>query len=57
LPFGEGIFRFSSPRQAAKALAAVNADYEKHCCAAREIVETYYDAREIAERILHLALV
>src|SRR5262249_4326664 len=56
LPFGEGIFRFSTPRGAAEALATVNADYNKHCRAAREIAETHFDARKTAERILNVAL-
>jgi hypothetical protein len=37
-------------------LAAVNADYGKHCRAAREIAEAYFDARETAARILDVAL-
>jgi hypothetical protein len=56
LPFGDGILRFSTAEEAADALAAVNADYEHHCRSAREIAETYFDAREIAERILNAAL-
>ncbi|SCL32254.1 hypothetical protein GA0070624_4429 [Micromonospora rhizosphaerae] len=56
LPFGKGIFRFSTPYEAAEALATVNADYETHCLAAREIAETYFDARQTAERILNIAL-
>jgi hypothetical protein len=56
LPSGEGILQFSSPAEAAAALAAVNADYERHCQSAREIAETYFDARQIAERILNVAL-
>jgi hypothetical protein len=56
LPFGDGILRFSTPEQAADALAAVNADYERHCRSAREIAETYFDARQIAEGILNVAL-
>jgi hypothetical protein len=56
LPNGEGMFRFSTIEEAADALAAVNADYERHCRAAREIAETYFDARQVAERILSTAL-
>ena len=56
LPFGDGILRFSTPDEAAAALASVNADYERHCRSAREIAETYFDARQIAERILNVAL-
>jgi hypothetical protein len=56
LPFGDGILRFSTPEQAADALAAVNADYERHCRSAREIAETYFDARQITGKILDVAL-
>lgn len=56
LPFGDGILRFGTPGQAADALAAVNADYEHHCRSAREIAETYFDARQVAESILNVAL-
>jgi hypothetical protein len=56
LPFGDGILRFSTAKEATDALAAVNADYERHCRSAREIAETYFDARQIAERILNVAL-
>lgn len=56
LPFGDGILRFSTAEEAAAALAAVNADYERHCRAAREIAETYFDARQVAGRILDAAL-
>lgn len=56
LPSGQGIFEFSTASEAAEALASVNADYENHCRSAREIAETYFDARRIAERILNTAL-
>jgi hypothetical protein len=56
LPSGDGIFRFSRLTEAAEALTDVNADYERHCQAAREIAETYFDARKTAERILDVAL-
>ena len=56
LPFGDGILRFSTSEEAAAALAAVNADYQRHCRSARQIAEAYFDARQIAERILNVAL-
>jgi len=56
LPSGAGFFRFSTSEEAAGALATINADYGKQCRAAREIAEGYFDARQIAERILNLAL-
>jgi hypothetical protein len=56
LPSGEGILQFSSLAEAAEALATVNADYERHCRSAREVAETYFDARRTAARILDVAL-
>jgi hypothetical protein len=53
---GDGFLRFSTPEQAAAALAAVNADYEGHCRAARQLAETHFDARRTAERVLNLSL-
>jgi hypothetical protein len=56
LPNGLGIFRFSSLDQAADALQAVNADYARHCRAARDLTEAYFDATKIAQRILDVTL-
>jgi hypothetical protein len=56
LPNGEGMFRFTTVAEAAAALEAVNADYERHCRAAREIAETYFDAKKVAEGILSATL-
>jgi len=55
LPNGEGMFRFSTLEQAAGALAAVNADYQRHCRAARALVERHFDARRVAATILERA--
>jgi hypothetical protein len=56
LPSGEGMFRFLTLREAVEALASINADYERHCRAAREIAEAYFDARQVVESILNCAL-
>src|SRR5437867_2394811 len=56
LPDGEGMFRFSSPREAADALEAANEDYGRHSRAARQIAEAFFDARQVAEKILSDAL-
>jgi len=56
LPNGEGMFRFSTLKEAADALAAINADYERHCRAARKLAETYFDARQVVEKIVSHAL-
>jgi hypothetical protein len=56
LPDGLGLLRFSSPDEAVAALAEVNADYERHCLAAREIAETHFSATGVVTRMLHQAL-
>jgi glycosyltransferase involved in cell wall biosynthesis len=56
LPFGDGILRFATSEEAVAALTAVNANYPRHCQSARQIAETWFDARQIAERILNVAL-
>jgi len=56
LPNGEGLFRFSTAEQAADALAIINADYVRQCRAARQIAEAYFDAEQVCERILNVAL-
>jgi hypothetical protein len=56
LPNGEGLFRFTTVAEAAAALDAVNADYPRHCRAARQLVETYFDAVKVTARILDVAL-
>jgi len=56
LPNGEGIFRFSTAQQASEAFDAINADYERHCRAARKLAETYFDAKQVVAKILSPAL-
>ncbi len=56
LPSGEGMFRFTTVAEAAQALEAINADYERQCRAARDLAETYFDAKKVAERILNATL-
>ncbi|HEU0038351.1 MAG TPA: hypothetical protein VFR76_03670 [Verrucomicrobiae bacterium] len=56
LPNDEGLFRFSSPREAAEAFEKINSDYERHSRAARRIAETFFDAKGIGKEILSHAL-
>jgi len=56
LPNGEGLFRFSTLGEAAAALEAVNANYERHSRAARQLAETYFDAKHVLGRMLGYAL-
>ena len=56
LPSGLGLFRFTTMDEAAAALEAVNADYERNCRAAREIAATWFDAAPVLEHVLNSAL-
>jgi hypothetical protein len=56
LPDGLGLIRFTSAEEAAAGLADVDAHYERHCRAAREIAETFFSATEVVTRMLHQAL-
>ena len=52
LPNGQGMFRFKTVESAAEAIATINANYEKHSRAARQIAEAFFDARRVVARIL-----
>lgn len=56
LPRDEGMFRVSSPVEAAVALDAINADYARHCRAARRLASEQFDARHILKTILEYSL-
>jgi len=56
LPDAAGIFRFSSPEQAACCLDTAAADYDHQCKLARALAEEYFDARKIATGLLEKAM-
>lgn len=56
LPNGEGMFRFSTMDEAVSGLARVNANYQRHCRAARELAEAYFDGCRILGDVLDAAL-
>ncbi len=56
LPDGEGMFRFNTLEEAARAFDAINADYEQHCRAARKLTETRFDAKQVLANVLSRAL-
>ena len=56
LPDGEGMFRFTTIEEAAAALETINADYERHCRAARDIAAAYFDAERVVGGILNETL-
>jgi hypothetical protein len=52
LPTGEGLFAFNSMDEILTAFESINADYEKHSRAAREIAEEYFSAETLLGRLL-----
>src|SRR5262249_62247198 len=56
LPDAEGLFRFGSMDEAVRALAAIEADYERHCRSARSLAEQYFDGRRVVAHVLERAL-
>jgi hypothetical protein len=56
LPDSEGLLRFRTLEEAARALCAVEADYERHCLLARELAEEHFDAQKVVGRVLERAL-
>jgi glycosyltransferase involved in cell wall biosynthesis len=56
LPNGEGLLRFTSLEQAVDAVRRVDADYARHCRAARAIVEAHFDAKTVVANVLDQAL-
>ena len=55
LPHGEGMFRFTSLREAVEGLEEINAHYERHCRAARDIAETHFDSTRVVRGMLDAA--
>jgi hypothetical protein len=49
---GMPAFTFTAADEALAAIEAVNADYRRHCEAARSIAEEYFEARSVAARLL-----
>jgi hypothetical protein len=52
IPTGEGLFAVTTVDEAAAAVEAINAGYERHCHAARELAEEYFEAGAVARRFL-----
>jgi hypothetical protein len=52
LPCGEGLFAFKDKEEAVAAIESVNANYERHCRAARRIAEEYFDSQKVLQAML-----
>jgi hypothetical protein len=53
---GEGVLAFSTIDEASAAIEEINTNYARHCRAAREIAETYFDSRHVLADLLERAL-
>ena len=56
LPDGEGMFRFKTLADAARAFESINSDYEHQCRLARSVAEEYFDSKTVVSRMLERAL-
>ncbi len=56
LPEAEGLFRFRSIEEAARALDAVQSNYERQSRLARQLAEEYFDARKVVGSVLERAM-
>ncbi len=56
LPDDEGLLRFRTLDEAVRALASVEADYERHSTRARALAEEYLDAKKVVGSVLERAL-
>jgi len=52
LPTGEGLFAFDSLERALDAIGRINADYERHARAARDIAEEHFEGGKVGRRFL-----
>jgi hypothetical protein len=56
LPCGAGVLSFASAEEAAEAIACVEADYEAHCRAARELAAEYFAAPRVLVPLIEAAM-
>jgi hypothetical protein len=52
LPLGEGLFAVATVDEALAAIEAINADYDRHSRAAREIAQRYFRAETVLAQLL-----
>lgn len=52
IPSGEGLFRFTTVQEAAEAIDTINADYRRHCEAARDLAAEFFDGTKVVGRLL-----
>jgi hypothetical protein len=52
LPTGTGLLTYTNPDEAVAAIEAVDRSYAQHCRAARDLAETYFDARQVLPQLI-----
>jgi hypothetical protein len=52
VPVGRGLFAFSTMDEAVAAFETINADYQSHARAAREVAEEYFGAEALLRQLL-----
>jgi hypothetical protein len=55
LPVGRGLLTFSTLREALSGIESINADYDGHCAAARQLAEEKFAAPRVLQSILERA--
>jgi len=53
---GEGLLTFTDPDSAHRCVETVNADYEHHCRAARQIAEKHFATDKVLPGLLEAAM-
>ena len=56
LPTGAGLLSFETMEQAIAGMEEIDGSYEHHCRAARELAETFFDARKVLTHLIERAL-
>ena len=52
LPTGRGVLAFASPEEARLNIEALEADYDQHARAARDLAHEYFDAEKVLTKLL-----
>jgi len=55
LPIGEGVVTFRDLPEAVRGIELINADYERHCRAARALAEQFFAAERVLPPLLEAA--
>jgi hypothetical protein len=52
IPTGEGLFAFNTLDDILRAVDTINADYPRHCSAARAVAEDYFKAETVLAKLI-----